>query len=355
MTYDIAIVGAGPAGSTLARLVAERCPDMRIVIIDAQATGRPKVCGGLLSEGAQLVMARLGLTLPSEVLSTPQIFSVDVIDLCSRITTTYPKNYLNMDRLAFDRWLLSLVPSNVERINGKCTSVSRREGGFSLSVLTPEGRSNMTAAAVVGADGASSVVRRSLFKREIYRYVSIQQWFKNPDTTLPGYSCVYDRKTSDSCSWTIRKGEYFIFGGAFPKEGCRAAFDEQRARLEKHLGKGFGEPTVTEACMVCSPRRRRDMVRADRGAYLIGEAAGFISPSSFEGISSAMLSAKHLSDAIAEGAADAKRTEALYRKYSAPLVRKIRLKVPKMRVLSSPMLRDMIMRSGIAAIKKFDK
>ncbi|MBR7117141.1 MAG: FAD-binding protein [Clostridia bacterium] len=348
--YDIAIIGAGPAGATLARVLGQKCPDKKILLLDGETGGIRKVCGGLLSEDAQELLAKMNLVLPKDVLEDPQIFSVDTIDLTLGFGRSYVRHYLNMDRAAFDRWLISLIGKSVDITVGRCIKLEKTDTGHALTLKTDSGVALVNTKYLVGADGASSIVRRTFFKDKLYRYVSIQQWFRITDPKLPYYSCIFDKKTSDSCSWTITKGDYYIFGGAFPKNGCRKAFEEQKSRLEDYLGVKLGEPVRTEACLVASPRRRSDFLTGKDGVYLVGEAAGFISASSFEGISSAMLSGMLLADAIAEGASTEKVTF-LYRKKVRKLISKLSLKIPKMKILTSPLLRSIILKSGITAIK----
>jgi flavin-dependent dehydrogenase len=74
--FEVAVVGAGPAGATFARFLALSKPDVRIALIDGQTRERSKVCGGLLSPDAQKVLASFDMTLPKEVLADPQIFAV---------------------------------------------------------------------------------------------------------------------------------------------------------------------------------------------------------------------------------------------------------------------------------------
>ena len=102
------VIGAGPAGSMLAAQLADKAPHLRLALIDGSSKDNPKVCGGLLSPTAQKVFSRLGITLPTQILSDPQIFDVATMDLCSKLKRNYQRHYLNMDRYAFDRWLLSL-------------------------------------------------------------------------------------------------------------------------------------------------------------------------------------------------------------------------------------------------------
>ena len=169
---------------------------------------------------------------------------------------------------------------------------------------------------------------------------------------IPPYACVFDAKTSDSCSWTIRKDGLALFGGAFRRKGCRSAFAEQKSHLESHLGYSFGDPVRRAGCFVASPRKWRDFIPGRPGVYLCGEAAGFISASSFEGISSAFLSGKYLADAFAQSE-DAQKILGYYRRKTAKLRLKLLGKILKMRILFCPFLRRIIMGSGICSIDKY--
>ncbi len=353
-TYDIAVIGAGPAGATFAKELALRKPEISILLIDGQTEQNAKPCGGLLSPDAQKVLAEFELTLPNAVLADPQIFSVHTIDLTAHVTRLYQRHYLNMDRLAFDRWLLSLLPESVTVISGRCTQLETSFRGFTLTVQSEDGKQKYHAEEIVGADGASSIVRRQFFAHQPYKYVSIQQWFAGSDPCIPAYACIFDKTTSDSCSWLIRKDNCTIFGGAFAKSGSREAFEAQKKRLEQHLGVQLGQPIKTEACQVCSPRRMRDFVTGRNGVYLVGEAAGFISASSFEGISSALLSGRMLAQAFAKNDSllHVPRT---YRSATRSLRCKLYGKTFKRRVLCSPVLRRLIMKSGVQSVKVYKR
>lgn len=168
------------------------CPGASLLLIDGQNEQHKKPCGGLLAPDSQKALAHFDLTLPKEVLVDPQIFTVQTIDLCSRQVRYYQRYYLNMDRYAFDRWLLSLVPSQAEILPGRCTAVARREDSFSLTVRTDGKERHFTARRVVGADGASSLVRRTFYREPKTRYTAIQQWFPAGENRAPFYSCIFD-------------------------------------------------------------------------------------------------------------------------------------------------------------------
>jgi len=346
--YDVLIVGAGPAGSTLARMLAGG--GRRILLLNGQTPGRAKVCGGLLAPDAQKVLAAFDLTLPKSVLVDPQIFSVKTIDVEADLVRYYSRFYINADRGKFDDWLRSLVPSDVEIAAGRCTALERAaDGTFTAALRTAAGESlTVRTRCVVGADGASSIVRRSFYRCDIRRYTAIQQWFPADARVSPFYSCIFDPATSDSCSWSIHKDGQFLYGGSFAPENCREMFEKQKQRVAGKYGFRFSEPLRTEACTVFRPARLRDFVTGRDGAFLIGEAAGFISPSSFEGISSAILSGKFLAEALRGG--DLAASERIYRRKARKLKLKLRLKCFKRLFMYVPRLRRAVMRSGLMAI-----
>ena len=121
------------------------------------------------------------------------------------------------------------------------------------------------------------------------RYIAIQQHFREAWPSGPFYSCVFDRATSRFC-WAISKDDILIYGGVFEPNGCREAFEAQKQRLPKP-DFDLRTPICTEACAVLRPEGTRQFCLGHDDAFLIGEAAGFISPTSFEGISWAITSA----------------------------------------------------------------
>lgn len=347
--YDVIIIGAGPAGSTLARLLSHK--KYNILLVDASCT-REKVCGGLISPDAQDFLARHDIFLPKDVLVNPQLFSVRTIDLRDGLTRYYRRSYMNVNRRKFDDFLKNMVDRHVEFLDDRCVSVSRTEEGFEV-VFSKDRSAKFLCKYIVGADGASSVVRSSLFKnKKIARYTAIQQWFDAKDEN-PYYSCVFDSESSSGCSWIFFKDGKLVFGGAFDTVGSRRAFEEQKKKLI-NLGIVSSEllqnPIRTEACLVSRPKLFEGIFLGKDGAFLIGEAAGLISPSSFEGISYAMNSAEAL--AIAMNECDTPKTIGKhYKSLANNLIIKIKMRCLKRPFMYDPHLRKAVMKSGITSIK----
>ena len=144
-----------------------------------------------------------------------------------------------------------------------------------------------------------------------------------------------------------------VFGGAFEAEHCREAFEEQKRKLiargivSKHQ---FEHPVRTEACMVARPHFLQGIYRGNGAAFLIGEAAGFISPSSLEGISFALSSGEALAEAFDQGA-DQEEILRYYKRKTDKLCLKVKAKCVKRPFMYNKVLRACILKSGIGAIQ----
>jgi flavin-dependent dehydrogenase len=280
-------------------------------------------------------------------LVSPQIFSVRTIDVGTGLIRHYQRHYINLDRHKLDMWLIGQIPDNIEvHLQARCQGIKRDGDGFQLTYAENGQTHTINARYLVGADGAASAVRRSLFPDfRIRTHLCIQQWF--PDThTTPFYSCIFDAGITDSYAWGLTKDSFFIFGGAFSLETGKQDFEALKVKLRPY-GFQLDNPVKTEACLALRPFGPRNYCYGDSHAFLIGEAAGFISPSSLEGISYAIDSGYLLSQCLNDLDHDPGWA---YRRGTRKIRLKLFAKYLKRPFMYHPFCRKLIMKSRLLSI-----
>ncbi|HKA86185.1 MAG TPA: NAD(P)/FAD-dependent oxidoreductase [Haliangiales bacterium] len=159
--YDVVIAGAGPGGASLAVALARRLPGMRTLVVERARFPRAKPCGGGLTGHATEAMAAIGLALDVPAVPAPGA-RVRFGAFEREVRLPRPVNVVRREE--FDASLVAAA-----RAAG--VDICEGEGvrGFDVDaggVTVRTARRTFRAAALVGADGAASVVRRRLVRRE---------------------------------------------------------------------------------------------------------------------------------------------------------------------------------------------
>lgn len=150
---DVAVVGAGPAGSAAALRVLQQRPDARVLLLDAAAFPRDKTCGDgvaahvfdLLDALAVPDLRPLGSVVPRMRLRSPGGYVV--ARTCARPNHVIP-------RRVFDAALVeAAVARGAQLHRHRVRSLRVRPDHVELDGV-------FAARVVVGADGANSTVRR---------------------------------------------------------------------------------------------------------------------------------------------------------------------------------------------------
>jgi geranylgeranyl reductase family protein len=154
--WDVAVVGAGPAGSAAALSALRRDPSASVLLLDAAEFPRDKVCGDGVAPQALDVLAALGVdpatlcagTEPTQTFRLHSPGGVRVVRPFARAARVVP-------RRLFDHRLLSCaIEAGAQFERRRVHTVEVFDDHVVLD-------GSVRARAVVGADGAESVVRRA--------------------------------------------------------------------------------------------------------------------------------------------------------------------------------------------------
>lgn len=349
--YDFLIVGGGPAGASFARELDNK---YKTLLVDKRdLRGKPtkliKNCGGLLAPDAQKALASFNLSIPKDILSTPQIFCVDVLDFDNNLTRRYQKNYINTDRELFDRWLIDQCDESIDKLF-RCRFLGAKsyEEGWKVELFRDNAKIEVTTKHLIGADGANSRVKKLITNTQLapQRYISLQEWFKL-DKPLHAYTAIFDSEISDFYSWIIPKDGTLLFGVAIEEERYSYELVEKQKEKLKTFGFELKNPLKKEGCHLLRPLKSKEIDFGNFNTILLGEAAGLISPTSAEGISYAMNSGVLLAHSINE------KDENFFDDFSKKsklLKRNISSKLTKFPLIYNKNIRKLILKSNIGAI-----
>lgn len=300
-TYDSIVVGAGPAG-TMAALHASRRGD--VLLVDASSLPRDKSCGGMLNEYSQSFISAYG-EMPETLWLEPKWVNFRYHDWDRDIRKPTELRFANVDRRGFDDWLLSLLPDNVE-VRGSTSLVSYEQDDAGVRAMLKQNGTQRTVECrnLIGCDGPRSQVRRSLGAGSVATYVTLQDFCALEGEIEPYFDCIYLRDIGDSFgyAYVVPKGPVAIVGSVFYPKTKRPYEKHEQVLQVLRSSLPLGASDKREAWVALSVRDSSDVVAGSGRVLLAGEAGGFMSPTSGEGISYALNTGRLAGEAVATSA-----------------------------------------------------
>jgi len=279
--------------------------------------------------------------MPPGVRVQPEPRFVHAFDLDSGLEQNYRRDYWNVDRTRFDNWLLELAQRRARFLHGtQFTRAVRTEAGFAVSLRTDSSEQTVTCRYIVGADGATSPVRRRFLASvpAVPHMIAIQVALP-PTPVLTTQEVLFAWDLTDYYAWAIPKPDSVLVGAAFSdphnvKPRFKQILDTlcHRHRLENRVLK-FGSRQLSR------PAGARHLCPGKEVVLLVSESSGLVSPSSREGISFALRSGMAAGTAL--GSSHPARA---YQRSFDRLARAVAAKFLKAHVIFTPRLRRLALR-----------
>ncbi len=304
--YDVAIIGAGPAGCACA--LALKDAGLKVLLIDKARFPRDKVCGDAIPGRAIKVLKSISSEFGAAFANFPHHYKTLQTKIFlngQELCFTWVQEAYTFTRLEFDNFLINLVKQHSETTILTETEIEEIEQDASFISFKANNKCHsFRTKLLVGADGAHSIVAKQIKPNIIDRKhygASIRAYYKNvADMNANTTEIYYNKEFLPSYLWV------FPFPGNIANVGFGMVSSElvkRKINLKKtflHLLKntpelstkfkdaglrgtidGFGLPFGSNFSKISGNR-----------ILLTGDAAALIDPMNGDGIGNAMLSGK---------------------------------------------------------------
>lgn len=314
-TWDLAVVGAGPAGAATALGALRAYPSLRVALLDRATFPRDKVCGDGVAPHVLELLAEVGVTglfadqVPVHRLRL-ELGGVTVARRMARPALVVPRAVLDA------RLVEAAQGAGAQLITHRVRDVTLGQDQVDLEIGT--------ARVVVGADGAHSVLRRSLGLREGRQALAIRGYAPTATARRGEQVIVFGTNRQPSYAWSFDRGDGLANVG-YGELLTERHTGPNRAQLLEQLdmllpgaadgGTAWRAHHLPLSSARWSPPRGR--------VLLAGDAAGLVNPLTGEGIfyavATGLLAGRAAADSLAGG--DGASAGARYRSSTSPLLR----------------------------------
>jgi geranylgeranyl reductase family protein len=296
--WDVAIVGAGPAGSAAALGALHAAPHLRVALLDRADFPRDKACGDGIAPHVLDRLAEVGVTGLLDDHVPAARLRLDREGQGAERVMARP-SYVVPRRVLDARLVEAACAAGATLVRHRVRDLARHDDRV---VLDPGTADEVGAPLVVGADGARSVLRRHLGEREGDVALALRGYAPVTPGREGAQVITFGTARQPSYAWSFDRGDGYANIGYGEVLGRTPGGVPGRTELIAHL----------EALLPGATRDAGDW----RGAHLplsgwrwrppsgrvllVGDAAGLVNPMTGEGIYYAVVTGLAAGKAAAE-------------------------------------------------------
>ncbi len=290
MNYDAIVIGAGPAGGTAAKAIAEQ--GLRVLIIDKKAgIGLPVHCAGHIP---QLLLKQVGCHTNSVIQKIE--FMSSHMPHGERVKTRAPG--LIIERSIFDQDLIQSATDAGAHVMTKTSALSRTKDG----IIARNGKDNLNikAKVIVGADGVKSTVGRWVNETNKDFIAALQ--FEVALTRPMNNTAVYfDDQFRGGYAWLFPRGMTANVGvGLNYRQGANLQRKMQYFLNKLQIERKIIKQEIIRRTVGLVPVSGYLNTVPDNNVLLVGDAAGHTDPITGSGILSAVYCGQIAGRVVAE-------------------------------------------------------
>ena len=319
--FDVIVIGAGPAGSTAAKTLAEK--GCRVLLVERFRMPRYKSCSGqLIQKTLDLVQAYYGEPVPLSTMCTPTENRGVILTDAKGTTFRFEQSGRNVWRSAFDKWLADKASRAGAVVRDDTAAIACQEGeGVMTVTLKSDGRTYLEQAPyVIDCEGVTGTLKRKLTGRKPAFVTTYQTYNQGTIDLDPHFFFAWlSPDLSQYDAWFNVKDGQLVLGVSVLDSGrINEFFSKFIAYMQKNHGLRIEKALKKDRWLM---HRVRPGCAIDHGVgrvFFAGETAGFLNPMG-EGVSSAIESGHHLAEAILNEYDDPKGVLAAYEFAVSPL------------------------------------
>jgi geranylgeranyl reductase family protein len=306
--WDVAIVGAGPAGAAAALALSGR--GLRVGIIEKAVPPRYKTCGGgVLRRAAALLPLDIRAAVERECCAAELVHHEPALRfVCERERPVI--SMVMRDR--FDHLLTQAAEQGGAKLLAGTTVLDISTADDRVVLTTSAGE--IRARFVIAADGVNSLVARKTGRPELRNVVPA---LEAEVTLAPEVMAPLMRTArfdfgvvSAGYAWVFPKRNHLSIGVLTTRRGAANLPESYRRYLDLL---GVGVPLREEKHGYMIPCRPRDGMFGAPRVVFVGDAAGLADPVTAEGITAGILSGQLAARAILEGEFSEPAVKRIYR------------------------------------------